>query len=376
VRLFATADRRSRNLVLASAGTRDAYGLELVLWDGATGEEVARRTLQDAICEVAIGNPEYDAVLRALAAEHRVEHLYVSSLIGHSLDALALGLPTTVVHHDFFPFCPALNLYFGSTCETCGTAELDRCRAENPFSELFRSNSTSYWLLLRERYFELLEGQGLTHVCPLEWVRDALRRIDPRFSALPFAVVGHGIDEAPRDCFGGAAPGHRLHLLHLGRVNRYKGLPSLRALLPRLLPFADVTLLGSGPAGGEFAGLAGVRVIEEYEPGELTGWLRHLGPDLALFLSEVPETYSFTLSEVFLRAIPVVARRLGALAARVEPDRGGLLFDTLDECVERVRDLDRFRPTLRDMSRHLRSLRPRTAEEMVDDYYRLRRGTA
>jgi glycosyltransferase involved in cell wall biosynthesis len=372
-RLFAAGDRRSRNLVLASAGTRDAYGLELVLWDAATGEELARRTLHDAICEVAVRNPEYDAVLRALAAEHGAEHLYISSLIGHSLDALALGLPTTIVHHDFFPFCPALNLYFDGTCATCGTEHLDRCRTENPFSELFRGNSTAYWLLLRDRYFELLEGQGPTHVCPLEWVRDALRRIDPRFGARPFAVIGHGLDEAPRDCFGGAEPGRRLRLLHLGRLNRYKGLGSLRALLPRLLPIADVILLGSGPPGAEFAGLDGVRVIEEYQPEELTGWLRRLGPDLALFLSEVPETYSFTLSEVLLRAIPVVARRLGALAARVEPDRDGLLFDTVDECVERVTSLDRSRSALREMSRQLLSLRPRTAEEMVDDYYRLRR---
>ncbi len=116
-------------------------------------------------------------------------------------------------------------------------------------------------------------------------------------------------------------------------------------------------------------------MIPEYRPEELTARLGRLRPDLALFLSEVPETYSFTLSEVFLRAIPAVARRLGALAERIEPGRSGVLFDTDEECLERLADLDLDRSALAGMSRHLRSLAPRTAAEMVDDYYRLR-GTA
>jgi len=375
VRLFAQADRRSRNLVLSSSGTRDAYGLEFVLWDAATGEQVARWVLQDAICEISVHNLEYAKLLRSLADDHKVEHLYISSLIGHSLDALALGLPTTIVHHDFFPFCPALNLYFGSPCQTCRSGDLDRCLAENPYSELFRENSTDYWLQVRERYFELLQCQPLTHVCPLDGVSAALRRIDARFEALSFAVIEHGIDGVPCDCFGGAAPGYRLRLLHLGRLNQYKGLTSMRALLPKLRLIADVTLLGTGPAGAEFNDVTRVQVIEEYGSHELTHLLRSLRPDVALFLSEVPETYCFTLSEVFLRAIPAVARRLGALAQRIEHGRSGLLFDTNDECMDLVVGLDRSRRSLRDMSRRLRSLRMRTAAEMVDDYYRLR-GTA
>jgi glycosyltransferase involved in cell wall biosynthesis len=372
VRLFAEADHRSRNLVLSSSGTLDAYGLEFVLWDAATGEKIKRWALQDAICEVSVRNPEYEAFLRDLVADHKVEHLYVSSLIGHSLDALALGLPTTVVHHDFFPFCPALNLYFGSPCRTCRPSHLDKCLAENPYANLFRDNSTDYWLRVRERYFELLQRQRPTHVCPLEGVRAALRRIDTRFEALPCAVIEHGIDEEPCDCFGGASAGKRLRLLHLGRLNQYKGLSSLRALLPKLRLIADVTLLGTGPAGAEFSGLTRVQVIEEYRPQELTQRLHSLRPDVALFLSEVPETYSFTLSEALLRAIPVVARRLGALAERVERDRSGLLFDTNDECMDLLVGLDRARPSLRDMSRRLRALRMRTAAQMVDDYYGLR----
>ncbi|HTQ80904.1 MAG TPA: glycosyltransferase, partial [Thermoanaerobaculia bacterium] len=372
VRLFAAADRRSRNLVLSSHGTRDAYGLELVLWDAASALELGRWVLSEAICEVAVRNAEYLALLASLVTEHRLAHLYVSSLIGHAVDALDLGLPTTVVHHDFFPFCPALNLYFGATCQSCGAGELTACLAANPYSELFRENPPEHWLDLRERSLALLASRGTTHVCPRPWVRDAFHRIDGRFAALPWTVVEHGIDGEPVDCFGGAEPGRRLRLLHLGRLNRYKGLDRLRKLLPELCRRAELTLLGTGPAGEELAGFPGVEVIEEYRPEELTALLRRLRPDLALFLSVVPETYCFTLSEAFLRGIPAVARRLGALAERIEPGRSGLLFDTDEECLEHLATLDRTRPHLQSMSRHLRSLSPRTAGEMVADYYRLR----
>lgn len=369
-RLFAGADRRRRNLALSSAGSRDAYGLELVLWDAATGEAMERWALQDPICEVAVRHPEHAAILGGLCARHGVEHLYVSSLIGHALDALGLGLPTTLVHHDYFPFCPALNLYFGAPCRTCRAGELDRCLAGNPYAELFRDNPTVYWLEVRERYFELLDRARPAHVCPLPGVRDALRRIDPRFAGRPLAVVEHGIDGEPRDAFGGAA-GPRLRAVHLGRVNRYKGAASLSALLPRLLAIADLTLLGSGPAGRELAG-PGVVVIEEYRPEELGDRLAALRPDLALFLSAVPETYSFTLSEAALHAIPAVARRLGAFAERIEHGASGFLFDDGDGCIALLAELARAREPLRAVSRRLRARRPRTAAEMVDDYYRLR----
>jgi glycosyltransferase involved in cell wall biosynthesis len=370
-RLFAGADRRRRNLALSSAGSRDAYGLELVLWDAATGEEMERWALQDAICEVAVRHPEHAAILRGLCARHGVEHLYVSSLIGHSLDALGLDLPTTLVHHDYFPFCPALNLFFGAPCRTCRAEHLDRCLAGNSYAELFRDNPTTYWLELRERYFELLDRARPAQVCPLPGVRDALARIDPRFARRPFAVVEHGIDGEPADAFGGAL-GPRLRVVHLGRVNRYKGAASLRALLPRLLPIADLTLLGSGPEGRDLAGPAGVEVIEEYRPEELAGRLAALRPDLALFLSAVPETYSFTLSEASLHAIPAVARRLGAFAERIEHGASGFLFGSEDECIALLSELARSREPLRQVSRRLRSQPPRTAAEMVDDYYRLR----
>ena len=376
VRSFAAADRGGRNLVLCSVGTLDAYGLEMALWDAGSGEELRRWALQEPICEIALHNPEYAAILESLVAELGVEHLYVGSLIGQSLDALDTGVPTTLVHHDFFPFCPGLNLFFGGTCRACTAGDLERCLASNPCSHLFRNNPAGYWLRVRERYFELLAAHDPAHVCPLPWVRDALAAVDARFAGLRLEVIEHGIDMPRANCFGGGGWRRRLRLVHLGRVNEYKGLPSLRALLPRLRLIADVTLLGAGEGGKEFVGMAGVEVVPDYEPSELGGWLQRLRPDAALFLSAVPETYSFTLTEAFLHGIPVLGHRLGAFAARVEHRRSGLLFDTDEECLAQLLAVDRSRSLLRQMARRIRHLPRRNAADMVSDYHRLRAGAS
>ena len=114
---FAAADPHSRNLRFTSWGSADAYGLQHRL-DGPEGE-LERRVLGRPVSEVAPANEDYAELLRGIVERHRVDHIYVSSFIGHSLDVLRTGLPTTVVHHDYFPFCPALARYAAQVRPLC-----------------------------------------------------------------------------------------------------------------------------------------------------------------------------------------------------------------------------------------------------------------
>lgn len=70
-----------------------------------------------------------------MIADFRIEVILISSLIGHAADALATGLPTIFVAHDYYPFCPAVVIQFGEVCEQVQTAAIDalfrRKRAES-----------------------------------------------------------------------------------------------------------------------------------------------------------------------------------------------------------------------------------------------------
>jgi hypothetical protein len=370
--LFSRHDPRRRNLMLSSHRSRAAYGLRFYLQDGASGATVEEWTPQEPICELAISSREYAARLTEIIERHGVGRLFVSSLIGHSLDALATPLRTTIVHHDYFPFCPALNLHFDGQCTRCLASDLRRCLAHNPLSHLFRHNHPSYWERVRQEYFAVLDRPRVEHVCPSLGAAAALRQVDPRFAARRLHVIPHGDHHPRRNCFGGAGRGRRLRLLLLGELNVWKGLPRFERLLPRLCLSFDLQLVGCGVEAGEFAGVPRLTRIESYTPEELPDIFARLRPDLALFLSEVPETFSLTLSEATLHCIPPCARAVGSFAERIVPGLNGVLCGTSDgDVVETLLALDENRGLLRRIAAALELAPRRTAAQMVEDYYRL-----
>ena len=68
-------------------------------------------------------------------------------------------------------------------------------------------------------------------------------------------------------------------------------------------------------------------IIWEYQKLELGDYLRRIDADLGLMLSVVPETFSYTLSELWAAGIPVLATRLGAFEDRIVEAQNGWLID-------------------------------------------------
>lgn len=370
---FCAHDARSENLVLRSVGTPLVYGLGLSLTWPRQDEALESIDLDTPVCETAIAHEEYTAWLRRVCDRYRVRHVYVSSLIGHSLDVLDTGIPTTTVHHDYYPYCVGLYLYFGRPCTSCRPDELAECLRTNLQAALFRQHSPAFRERLRAVYLDRITRPGVRHVCPSPSVAANFRAIDRRFATVDFTVVPHGIAPAP-DCFGGAEAGRRLRVLMLGRLNGPKGGEHLRALFSRLQVCFDLYLLGPGPTGRPFGERANVEVLESYTGAELTGLLQRIRPDVFLSLSIVHETFSYTLSEAAAHGIPACARSVGAFTDRIEPGRTGFLYgEDPDASLRLLLELDADRERLRSVHRTLAAAAPRGVDEMLEDFYALRR---
>jgi glycosyltransferase involved in cell wall biosynthesis len=365
---FANHDRFARNLVLQSGGTSAAYGLDLTLMDGPA-DVLGRWVLDRPIAVSAIEHAEYRRLLADLLDTYKVDHMYVSSLIGHSLDAIDTGVPTTVVFHDYFPFCIALNPFFGGVCRSCEPDRLIACHQDNPLALMSRGNSAGYWLELRARYVELIRGPGLMYVAPSANVVSHLADLHPVFGELDISVVPHGLGAGGRDCFGGASDDRPLRLLMLGRM---KGLDRLERVFGRLQVLGHVTIVGAGDEGRAFATRAGVTVIDRYDLSELTPILYRTRADLGLFLGNAPETFSYTLSEAWAHGIPVAAQRHGSFGERIRHGETGWLFDHDDDLIQLLVELDADRERLRAVHERVVTMPVRSAQEMVDDYHRLR----
>ncbi len=368
---FATVDSFSDNLVLQSLGTYECYGLRLRLVHPRSGKVLDSWVLRHPISEVRSAHDEYAAILETVCIEHAIDHLYVSSLVGHSLDVFRLGIPSTKIYHDYFPYCPAFFITRDGICTACSEADLGLCR-DWPTSHRPKG-SPGYYQELRDQYFAAVDDGDVRHVCASRGLPENLRRLDSRFEALDFDLIEHGIAHRKSDAFGGAEDGRRLRVGLLGLLGWNKGRAEVRRDFDVLRAIADLHIIGAKGDGAEYEGRWGSQFVHHYSRDELPGILECHRLDLVLFLPLVPETFSYTLSEAWCFCVPPAARNLGAYAERMSDGEDGFLIDREDgTAVDFLLRMDRRREELRQVARRLRKKPVRTVGEAVLDYYRLR----
>ena len=372
--VFVAASPQVDNFVLKSIGEQGSFGSQLWLHAGADLEQPLRTwTLAPAIAASAVSHPGYRQVLAEVLTELGIDGVVVSSLIGHSLDVLRSPVPTVVVLHDYYPFCSALHIFFDGVCVECGEGRLAECLRGNPLNDLFASRDLGEWLVLREAYLEALGLEGVKVVAPSPSVVRHLRQLAPQTAGLEIAVVPHGSDA--RDRWQGvesrAAEGP-LQVVVLGHISPYKGEGLLREILARLrLPVARFWLVGSGESGRALAGRH-VEIVERYDRRHLPEILARISPDVGLFLSVVPETFSYTLDECFAAGIPPVALRVGSFGDRIEDGVNGFLCEAdAASVVAQLARLAADRAPLTGVRQELRRRPARPAGDMVADYVRL-----
>jgi glycosyltransferase involved in cell wall biosynthesis len=372
VRDFGRADPATINMILATYRIGETGGQRIVLYaDPAATVPVRTWDIARPIRSTASSSLEYRHILEQILAEFEIDAIIVSSLIGHALDALTLPRKTIVVCHDFYPICQAINPLFGDPCVRCTLDDLRRCAGSNPLNDLFGDQTSEEWHEMRSLFVSHLLRGRIEMVVPSPSVATTLRQLEPRLNGVPMHVIPHGIDlDAPRLPVVPRTASERLRIVVLGRMSTRKGANLLRAAANALRPLADITLVGCGETGVKLAEACGWNSIERYEQEALPDILRSLAPHVGLLPSIVPETFSYTLSELMSLGIPPVVTALGSFRDRVVDGESGFLFGPdAQALVGVVRRLHAQPEMLERVARHLASAaRGRTTAEMVNDY--------
>ncbi|MBS0565924.1 MAG: glycosyltransferase [Proteobacteria bacterium] len=375
VRDLAAADTMRHHLVLVARGNfpRRSYGESLELLDAEFSTPALRSlALPDPIRSTATGDATYQAFLAEALRDFQVDALIVSSLIGHSLDALRTGLPTVLVTHDYYPLWPILHRDFGNAGLAFDDAQLvaDLRAAGDGFE--FAERDADYWRSLRAAYVAAVLAAKAQIVAPSRSALANLLRIEPRLASLTASVIAHGLAPWPPAApvpTPAPPPRDRLRLVVPGRVRRGKGAELLRAALPGLRRHADIFLLGAGAEGEQFFGEANVHVVLNYRREDLPALFAQLRPDAALLLPTVAETFSYTLSELAGLAVPVIATRLGALAERIDDGISGwLVAPDAGAVVGRVATLAAQPEAIAAARERLMGTPPRDLTRMAADY--------
>ena len=371
---FVTADTQRVNLVLRPFAHDAAMASGIALYAGAATEDPVKVwKFATPIAATVPAHAEYRAALDQIVSTHGVQALLVSSLIGHSLEVLGTGLPTVVVCHDYFPWCPAVNLYYdGDARHDAGANGDERDRADGGFGP-FAHFPPARRLEVRERFLELVRRPGVTLAAPSESVSRNLRRLDARFEEVRFVTIPHGYgDPLPHVDVGSFPADDRLRILVLGQVSTAKGKELLDAALPRLTSFADLFLLGCREQGEFYKFEPHVNVVSDYQHAQLPGHVAMIRPHVALMMSVVSETFGYAVSEALMMGIPVAATRVGSFPERIVHGETGFLYEPdAASLVRSMREIAADREGLARVRGNLKAFRHRTAEEMVADYHRL-----
>jgi GT2 family glycosyltransferase len=374
VRDFCSASIDATHLVLIARGShaRRRHGEWLELYDGSMiGPPLRRIALPRPIADTALADAAYRNLLDALILEHAVDAVIVSSLIGHSLDALRTSLPTLRVIHDHYPLWPVLHRDFGDPAlRFDDTQRIDDLAALGSDREFTNSDPT-HWKQLRDATVAALIEANAVLVAPSRSALDNDLRLAPELGVLAGDVIPHGLGawpaHAPRATQPPLRP--RLRLVIPGRVRRGKGAQLLEQILPRLREHAEIFLLGAGTDAHAFFGERSVHIVLDYQRAELPDLLARLAPDAALLLPTVAETFGYTLSELRDLGLPVIATRMGALVERIEDGIDGFLVEaSADAIVARIAALASTRDPLAHVRANLATRREPDLPSMAHAY--------
>ena len=370
VQEYCRADRTHANFVLKSVGTWNSFGMELRLYrDCDDSQPVRVWPLTPAIKGTATEHESYRSALAEIVERYGIGRILISSLIGHSLDALETRLPTLMVCHDYYPFCPALNITFGEICAECDGLRLAECTRDNPHNRFFLNVSPSVWLDLRRAFVEKIRGSAVPMIAPSPSVRSQYVRLAPELDCA-FRMIAHGtrsVGSPPLELsFRHDRP---LRVLVLGSIAPNKGLALLQQAASPLLEFCRLFLIGCGDYGKSFEKLPGVTIVPQYRWDDLPSILGKLDLDIALLPASVPETFSYTLQELNELAIPTLATDIGSFSDRIQDGADGFLCEpAAGAIVSRLREVASNRSLLLPIHERLKSKRPRTVTEMIEDY--------
>ncbi len=376
VESFIAADADGLHLQLRSEGPRSGNGAgqRLGLYLGNDTEKpLASWWIEPVITSTAAQHPQYQEILEYITVRYGVGRLIVSSLVGHSLDALRTRLPTIEVLHDFYPAWPLLGVHPQAYLGEHG-ADLAQAMGQHDLLADFKGRSVNSWESLSGAWHEAVTSQSVRLVAPSHSVANLMPRLNSAFSDLDIAVLPHGLEQdweqnswQPRPRSDG-----RLRLLIPGRIQQGKGKNLLKAALPELRKHARVFLLGCGKEGEAFFGEPDVDIIINYKREALPELIARIAPDAAALLSTVPETFSYMLSEMRQLGVPVVATRVGSFEERISDGKDGWLIEPSAEAlVTRIAQLAADPAQLERMREVTRQASHRSASDMVADYQQI-----
>lgn len=249
-----------------------------------------------------------------------------------------IEIPFGVYLHDFYWVCPSINLMnsLGKFCDAeQSTKTCDSCfSAMDPnikrwANSTVQSIGVAGWRRLSYEIFR--KSQAIA--CPSENTKAYYVKYFPEFES-KIDVWQRETNLTQINNFSKRTKeSDRLSVISLGGISKIKGsdvIYELHDLIKdRNLPI-DLTIIGTiSPPTRRFKHEKTLSVTGQYSQSEIGSLIAKRKPSIGLILSIIPETYSYTTSELFANQIPILCFNVGAQADRVKEVDGGWALDQI-----------------------------------------------
>jgi glycosyltransferase involved in cell wall biosynthesis len=229
-------------------------------------------------------------------------------------------VPVVQTLHNFRLLCPqAMLLREGKVCEDCVGKLPWRGVAHRCYRGSLPQSAALAGMLVLHRGLGTYANKitryiALNDFCREVFVRGGLPA--NRLCVKPNFVSDPGVGSVIRKGF-----------LYVGRLSVEKGITTLAAALAEE-PGQQCEVIGTGPEGGEIVRLPNVKMAGWQQGDYIAARMKN---SLALVMPSLwYENFPRTLVEAFACGLPVIASRLGAMAALIRDGETGLLFEPGD----------------------------------------------
>ena len=330
-----------RTVLLVRPAAQPVLGMP----DGALDVELLHR-------EATVRFPANDLTdVAALAEALPLAEVVVNSLVGYRNPGAVMafarslrlerGVPLRLLHHDYFPVCPSLNLV-DSEDRFCGVPDPERCQSCIPVNvhahwpgtdagwsgafgmELDGTFDMAAYRRVWQDFFDLADQHVVFSRSALSTLRRAFALPDERVRLVPHLADHVTVTPLPPPPSGPLAG-----IAVVGGINVAKGSRMLEAMV-RLAEAQELPLVFElfGNIDRPIRS-PHFRDNGPYKPEELRSRLAEHGCRAVFLPSIWPETYCYILDEVVGLGLPVGVFDIGAPAERLRHCANGFVVSTI-----------------------------------------------
>ena len=311
-------------------------------------------------------------------------HVHQASRAGEGVLAAlpTLDIPYGITIHDLWFACPTTTLTRADDRFCGGVTDIETCTQCLSKRRAFEAIDIRGW---RDEHARVLIGASYL-IAPSRWAADMLARYFPqtrdRIDVIPHATLDRPlspVEERPHHAVTAVLiPNDATPTVAIvGAIGPDKGSRRIGRLARRVRERgANVRLVVIGYVDVQQSPWQSddsiLTVHGRYSRADLPQLLAHYRTEFVLYPSEGPESFSYTLSEIWRAGKPALVPPIGALAERVLDTGAGWLMSDVewgddDRMLDRVLDL--LAPSAADDRRiataNAQAVRHPTADEMV-----------